>query len=96
MPGRSLAPRLVDMVQACERIRALLQDMPLDAFEADWLRARHTYIPRVKVAGIGNVLRHNYEYVAPDILWKLAQSDLPELERVCRDELALERAKGVT
>jgi uncharacterized protein with HEPN domain len=59
----------------------------------DELKARHSDIPWVKVAGIGNVLRHHYEHVAPDILWKLAQSDLPELERVCRDELDLERAK---
>jgi uncharacterized protein with HEPN domain len=117
MPGRSLVPRLADMVQACERIRTLLHDMPLDTFETDWqvqwlvergieiiseasrhltdeLKARHPDIPWAKVAGIGNVLRHNYEHVAPDILWKLAQSDLSELERVCRDELALERAKG--
>ena len=117
MPGRSLVPRRTDTVQACERIRTLLHDMPLDAFETDWqmqwlvergieiiseasrhltaeLKARHPDIPWVKVAGIGNVLRHNYEHVAPDILWKFAQSDLSELERVCRDELALERAKG--
>src|SRR5262245_66561978 len=105
MPARSLAPRLGDMVQACERIRMLLHDMSLEAFEADWqkqwlvergleiiseasrhlpaeLKARHPNIPWVKVAGIGNVLRHNYEHVAPDILWKLAQSDLLELEGV--------------
>jgi uncharacterized protein with HEPN domain len=113
MPSRSLVPRLSDIVQACERIRILLHDMSLEAFEADWqkqwlvergieiipeasrhltdeLKARHRNIPWVRVAGIGNVLRHNYEHVAPDILWKLAQSDLPELERVCRGELALE------
>ena len=119
MPGRSLVPRLSDLVQACERVRALLHDMPLDAFETDWqkqwivergieiiseasrhltdeLKARHPNIPWVKVAGIGNVLRHNYEHVAPDILWKLVQSDLPELEQVCRSELALELAKEGT
>lgn len=88
MPARSLAPRLGDMVQACERIRTLLHDMSLEAFEDDWqrqwlvergleiiseasrhlpaeLKARHPNIPWVKVAGIGNVLRHNYEHVAP-------------------------------
>ena len=36
MPGRSLIPRLTDIVQASERIRATLQSMSLDAFEADW------------------------------------------------------------
>jgi uncharacterized protein with HEPN domain len=116
MPSRSLVPRLGDMVQACERVRHLLQGVPLDAFEADWqkqwivergieivseasrhmtdeLKARHPDIPWVKVAGIGNVLRHDYERVAPNILWKLVQSDLPELEKVCRSELALALAK---
>jgi uncharacterized protein with HEPN domain len=56
---------------------------------ADELKGRHPNIPWVKVAGIGNVLRHDYERVAPDILWKLVQSDLPELEQVCRSELAV-------
>jgi len=45
----------------------------------------------VKVAGIGNVPRHNHEHVAPDIRWKLVQSDLPQ--RVCRYELAAEHAR---
>ena len=36
MTGRSLVPRLSDMVQACERIRTLLHGMSLEAFEADW------------------------------------------------------------
>ena len=36
-----------------------------------------------------------YDRVAPDVLWKLAQDDLPELERVCRVELeAAERREG--
>jgi uncharacterized protein with HEPN domain len=53
----------------------------------DDLKARHPSIPWRKVAGIGNVIRHNYEDVAHDVLWKLVHSDLPELERVCREEL---------
>jgi uncharacterized protein with HEPN domain len=105
------------MVQACERLRTLLDDVSLEDFEADWqkqwlvergieiiseasrhltdeLTGRNPSIPWAKVASIGNVLRHNYEHVAPDILWRLTRSDLPELERVCRAELTLERAKG--
>lgn len=116
MSEHPLTPRLTDIVQACERIRATLDDTSLEAFEADWqkqwlvergieiiseasrrltdeMKARHPNIPWVKVAGIGNVLRHNYEHVAPDILWKLVQADLPELERVCRSELAAEQAR---
>ncbi|MGH6834306.1 MAG: HepT-like ribonuclease domain-containing protein [Methylocella sp.] len=50
--------------------------------------SRHSEIPWRKVAGIGNMLRHDYERIAPDVLWKLVQDDLPALDRVCRLELA--------
>jgi uncharacterized protein with HEPN domain len=62
----------------------------------DDLKARHPGIPWPKVAGIGNVLRHDYQRIAPDVLWKLAQDDLAALEQICRDELAaaLARERG--
>ena len=47
------------------------------------LKERRSEIPWPKVAGIGNV----YDHVAPDVLWKLAQDDLAEIEKVCREEL---------
>jgi hypothetical protein len=43
-----------------------------------------------KVAGIGNVLRHNYERIAAPVIWKLAQTDLALLDKACREELATE------
>jgi uncharacterized protein with HEPN domain len=52
------------------------------------LKARHPEIPWNKVAGIGNVLRHDYERVAADVIWKLVTIDLPVLETACREELA--------
>jgi uncharacterized protein with HEPN domain len=42
----------------------------------DEMKARHPEISWQKVAGIGNVLRHNYENVAAPVIWKLAQTDL--------------------
>jgi len=57
------------------------------------MKGRHPEIPWPKVAGIGNVLRHEYEDVAHDVLWHVVQDDLPTLERVCRDELAAEMAR---
>jgi uncharacterized protein with HEPN domain len=60
---------------------------------SDALKARHPDIPWPKVAGIGNVLRHNYESIAAPIVWKLVQGDLLLLEKVCRDELATEKAR---
>jgi uncharacterized protein with HEPN domain len=59
----------------------------------DQLKGRHPEIPLFKVAGIGNILRHDYERISADILWKLLQDDLPILEQACRDELAGESDK---
>jgi uncharacterized protein with HEPN domain len=63
---------------------------------SDEMKSRRPEIPWSKVAGIGNVLRHDYDRAAPDVLWKLVQDDLPLLQRVCREELvaALAREAG--
>jgi len=53
----------------------------------DELKARHPGIPWRKVAGIGNILRHDYERVAHDILWHVVRDNLQPLEEVCRAEL---------
>jgi uncharacterized protein with HEPN domain len=60
----------------------------------DEVKARHPEIPWQKVAAIGNVLRHNYENIAAPVIWKLAQTDLPALEKVCRIELDNGKASG--
>jgi len=59
----------------------------------DDLKARNPQIPWQKVAGIGNVLRHNYESIAAPVLWKLVQADLPTLEKACRSELTAEESR---
>lgn len=112
----SLAPRLIDIIEAIERIRSQTAGVSLDAFEDDWrmrwldergieisseasrhlpdeLKARHPEIPWPKVASIGSVLRREYERTASDVLWRVAQDDLPLLEDVCREELAREQAR---
>ena len=60
----------------------------------DEMKARHPEIPWQKVAAIGNVLRHNYANIAAPVIWKLAQTDLPALEKVFRIELDAERRRG--
>jgi uncharacterized protein with HEPN domain len=57
------------------------------------LKGRHASIPWPKVAGIGNVLRHDYEHVAHDVMWRVVRDDLPQLENVWREELAAELAR---
>lgn len=61
----------------------------------DDVKTRQAQIPWSKVAGIGSILRHAYDRVAPDVLWKLAQDNLSALEKVCREELdAAERREN--
>lgn len=59
----------------------------------DEMKERHPRFPRQKVAGIRNVLRHNYERIAAPVVWKLAHADLPTLEKVCREELNAEEGQ---
>lgn len=59
----------------------------------DEMKARHPEIPWQKVAGIGNVLRHNYQRVAHDLLWNVVNNDLSTLEKACREELTLQRGE---
>jgi uncharacterized protein with HEPN domain len=74
---RWLVERGIEII--CEASRHLTND----------IKERRTEIPWPKVAGIGNVLCHAYDHVAPDVLWKLAQDDLAEIEKVCREELVV-------
>jgi uncharacterized protein with HEPN domain len=54
----------------------------------DEIKARYPDIPWRKVAGIGNVMRHDYDSVAAPVLWALVRHDLAPLEAACRAELA--------
>ena len=60
----------------------------------DEFKARHPAIPWRKVAGIGNVLRHDYDSVAAPVIWALVQHDHAPLEEACRAEPAAEQARG--
>ncbi len=120
MNPRSAALRLLDIIEAIERVQTVMADLSLEAYETDLAKAvgrgartlrsfrrpavtslmtiktRHPEIPWKKVAGIGNVLRHDYESVAAPIIWKLARIDLGLLEQACRDELRALRDSGLS
>jgi uncharacterized protein with HEPN domain len=51
------------------------------------LRARHPQIDWRPAIGIGNVLRHEYSRIEPDIIWHIVNDKLPALEAACRREL---------
>ena len=55
-----------------EAVRALPPD----------LKAHHPEIEWAKIAAIGNILRHEYERVDPETMWKIATEDLPKLKVV--------------
>ena len=59
----------------------------------DALKRRHPGIPWPRIAAIGNRLRHEYDGVLPDILWKVAREDLRVLEQACQAELEREQAR---
>lgn len=56
-------------------------------------KAARPGVPCHKIAAIGNVVRHEYRNVAPSVLWRVVRDELPEPERVCREELAAEIAR---
>jgi uncharacterized protein with HEPN domain len=43
------------------------------------MKARHPEVPWHNVAGIGNVLRHEYYSINIDIIWRIATQDLRPL-----------------
>ena len=111
MAKRETTLRLSDMIEAIERVQAVVKGVNLEEFENDWekrwlvergleiiseasrhldegTKDRYPKIPWRKVADIGNVLRHAYDHVAADVLWKLTQKDLGALLTACRDEIA--------
>lgn len=53
----------------------------------DELKARHPSIAWKRIAGAGNIYRHNYEDVAARFVWETVQRDLPSLRAVIAREL---------
>ncbi len=60
------------------------------------LKSRHPEIPWQKVAGVGNVLRHDYESIAAAVMWKLARNDLDALQQARRAQLNAAEGRGST
>jgi uncharacterized protein with HEPN domain len=51
------------------------------------LRERHSELPWRAIMGVGNVLRHNYDDVAEEQVWRTVLEDLPALDRAIAAEL---------
>jgi uncharacterized protein with HEPN domain len=68
--------------RAVQIISEAVRSLPSD------LTARYPEIEWAKIAGIGNVLRHEYERVDPQTMWEIATVKLPEMEKVIERMLA--------
>lgn len=77
--GRSLAEFQADrMLQlALERNIEIVSEASRHL--PDTLKNRHPSIPWRKVRDIGNVLRHGYEIVDPEVIWTIVTEDLTPL-----------------
>ncbi len=51
------------------------------------LKDAASHLPWNEILGIGNVLRHGYDIVDPEIIWKLTRDDLGPLEATIRQML---------
>ena len=51
------------------------------------MKARHPEVPWNQIAGAGNVYRHGYDVVAPEIVWNTAHDGLTTLRRAVEIEL---------
>ena len=54
----------------------------------DDLKAAAPEVPWPKIAGIGNVLRHEYREVAPRAIWTIIEAEFGQLEAALRRMLA--------
>jgi uncharacterized protein with HEPN domain len=57
------------------------------------LKALHPEIPWAKVAGVGNVFRHDYDEIYPPLVWEIITEYLPALRRAT-NALLRETEKG--
>jgi uncharacterized protein with HEPN domain len=55
----------------------------------DELKAKYPDVPWKQIAGIGNVLRHDYDQVDDHITWDVAKAHFPRLKTVVTEMLAL-------
>jgi uncharacterized protein with HEPN domain len=67
-------PRTVE--RCIEIVSAATRHLPDD------IKSRYPQIPSRQIAGIGNVLRHDYDLVDERIIWEVATVHFPKLRRV--------------
>jgi uncharacterized protein with HEPN domain len=68
--------------RAVERELEIISEASRSLSEAD--KARFSEIPWRRIADIGNVLRHNYDDIAPSLVWAVIDGGLAPLKAAAR------------
>ena len=68
--------------RAVQIISEAVKSLPLE------LIAKYPEMEWAKIAGIGNILRHEYQRVDPETMWRIATIELPKLKIVVNRMLA--------
>jgi uncharacterized protein with HEPN domain len=71
-PARRAVEREIEIISGSSR------RIPAD------LKATEPHIPWQDIAGIGNVLRHDYQIVSDQVVWNVVVMHLPPLEEAVR------------
>jgi uncharacterized protein with HEPN domain len=77
MATRSALLRVHDMLESIHGIEKALAGKSLRDYERSWL---HKDVRWKDIAGIGNVLRHDYRRIDAAIIWRAVKDDLPQLK----------------
>ena len=76
-------PKTQDAIERClERICEAARKL------GDTLDAKYPEVEFAKLRQLGSVLRHNYDDIDTDMLWRSVTERLDPLEHACRRELA--------
>lgn len=51
------------------------------------LKTTHPQVPWARIHGLGNILRHEYRRIDPDILWSVITDRLPDLDKAAAELL---------
>jgi uncharacterized protein with HEPN domain len=74
------------MQRAIERGLEIISEASRALPEED--KARFPEVPWPQIAGVGNILRHEYHRVEPLIIWNITKTHLPALGHAVRRMLA--------
>jgi uncharacterized protein with HEPN domain len=79
---RFILQRAIEIIS--EATRRLPDELKATKPEIDWR----------SVAGIGNVLRHEYHTISDKVIWDVAQSDLPRLKTAIEEISAMQKGNA--